>query len=337
MQRLTLPRKVLARALCLLGKHQRKKGSYNHKTLQLFAKAAALSTDPATQLDYIAFQRDLGIKPVMTAFKKYHQSYLKLSQRQQFLLLNFLIEANPSELIEEHCKPLQARKPSPAIAAQCHGYHAVIPDTQQALVKIYQQKKWQQEFQYYLQQQASIAIIGNSPKLLGTNLGKTIDQKSCTARFNAYSQQPENRIHHGKKLDIWIQSPGLKLPIDFTPPTAQWLVVAGPDVKYTLADWGNVHPHIHQGTKVLTIPLEIWKTLVEQLQAPPSAGLLFITWIAHILNDPKAINIAGFNTREVREATQHVNKTNKTSSRHNWEKEIQLLNQWEQEGMKFLT
>ena len=50
----------------------------------------------------------------------------------------------------------------------------------------------------------------------------------------------------------------------------------GPAMEYKLQNWSAVQPLLQQGSKLLTVPLTVWRTCVQQLQAPPSAGVLML-------------------------------------------------------------
>lgn len=62
------------------------------------------------------------------------------------------------------------------------------------------------------------------------------------------------------------------------PQGVQWVVVSGPEMAFRLQDWRRFEASWQDGTRLLTVPLQTWSELVSALQAPPSAGLLFLAW-----------------------------------------------------------
>ncbi len=331
------PLSALSTLIRLYAKYQRQKGNYSPNTLQAFLFAKKTSSNCSTLFDYLTFKRDLGYLPSLQSLTKVMHGFKNLSERQQFLALNFLIESQPDSNIEGFIHSVahpQLSKVSPVILSLVKEDSTLRND--QALLSgiHHEQEKWRAEFSLYLnthiKELNNIVIVGNSAQLKHSQLGGTIDDHRIVCRFNAY---PNEEIQHkdvGKKITIWVQSPGLKLPDNFIHPrikSIKWIVLTGPDVRYTLSDWSTVLPYLKQGAKVLTIPLTIWQPLVNKLQAPPSAGILFTSWVSQLISN-QPLSIAGFQSAQNPSAAYHVIKNYKRSNRHNWEKEAEIVRQW---------
>jgi hypothetical protein len=82
------------------------------------------------------------------------------------------------------------------------------------------------------------------------------------------------------------------------------------------------------------VPLEHWRELVKQLQAPPSAGILFLTWLYALLGSWQFIKAVGFGYSEQTATSYHHAKLNHTATnRHHWAAELALLKRWQQQGL----
>jgi hypothetical protein len=117
----------------------------------------------------------------------------------------------------------------------------------------------------------------------------------------------------------------------------QWVVMAGPDVRYTLRHWNLVLPLLSSGARVLTVPLNVWRKLVLRLQAPPSAGVLLLQWL-HDLNDGwQGISAAGIGAWTGTGAYHLALANHQADSRHQWPAEHALVAQWRQQGLNLET
>ncbi|RLJ21403.1 hypothetical protein DJ030_04605 [bacterium endosymbiont of Escarpia laminata] len=210
------------------------------------------------------------------------------------------------------------------------------------------QEVWRDEFSAYLSaNRDSICVFGNAATVANSAIGHSIDTYSVVFRFNRFSTETGSERSDGKptlqlqeigrRLDVWVCAPNLQAPYPPVVDTVEWVVIVGPDVRYHLADWGNIVSLLDADKKVLTVPLSIWRILVRELKAPPSAGVLCLAWLIEMLGAPEGLKAAGFQRQSVPGMRYHYAlHRHKPSRRHNWEGERALLRHWEVQGLQFL-
>jgi hypothetical protein len=136
-------------------------------------------------------------------------------------------------------------------------------------------------------------------------------------RFNHDGRGQELVASVGTKTDVWVVSPAYQGP----PPVGvpKWVVVTGPAMEYKLQNWQAVMPLLKQGSKILTVPLTVWRDCVQQLQAPPSAGVLMLCWIQEILGGSLAgVRVAGVGLHSAGRPYTTLNPQKGSTSRHDW-------------------
>jgi hypothetical protein len=137
----------------------------------------------------------------------------------------------------------------------------------------------------------------------------------------------------GQRLDVWVASPGYRGP---APQQVQWIVMTGPDVRYTLYNWKIVLPLLTNGARVLTVPLDVWRKLVLRLQAPPSAGVLLLQWLHDLNKGWQGITAGGIGAWTGTGAYHMALEAHKADSRHRWPAEYDLVAHWQEQGLKAL-
>lgn len=144
----------------------------------------------------------------------------------------------------------------------------------------------------------------------------------------------------GSRIDVLVCAP------DFagTPPPgasqAEWLILSGCDMRYQLYEWQGLVPLLVAGQKILTLPRAPWRKLVRELRAPPSAGVLLLEWLMELLGEADGITATGFQdahhpaaaTRSCYPALPWL----RDGRRHNWPRELALLQRWYAEGLAVL-
>jgi hypothetical protein len=76
--------------------------------------------------------------------------------------------------------------------------------------------------------------------------------------------------------------------------------------------------------------------LVARLQAPPSAGLLMLAWL-HALGGWDGIRIAAIGWGGGPAGRHHLVQSNRqTGSRHCWQRERELVDEWRNAGLQDL-
>lgn len=234
-----------------------------------------------------------------------------------------LAESAPARLAglpADWLTPAAARLPGVAGACGVDGPLAAIDRGQD---------EWRAGFAASLHAARSICVVGNSGALIGAGLGEVIDQHELVVRFNVFRGPQTDVRDSGHRLDAWVASPNLATA---PPADARWVIVSGPDVRYRLQNWDWLRPVLDQGRPVLTIPLEVWRQLVSQLAAPPSAGLLFLAWLRGLRGEWRGISAVGFGGAGAG-PYHHAVRRQPAASRHHWEAERLVLQRWMAEGL----
>lgn len=193
-----------------------------------------------------------------------------------------------------------------------------------------QQSQWQTMLQSELSQAQSVAVVGNSPKLLESSQGAFIDSHDLVIRFNQFLPTDGRDISSsiGKKLDIWVMSPGFRGPI---PEHARYILITGPNMVWWQQNWQHL---ACANSPILGIPLTSWQTSVARLDAPPSAGFACLDWL---INDQRIENIRpralGFGYNPTQQSRYHIQSdVHKATSRHNWRAEQEVIETWKKES-----
>ncbi|PID50129.1 MAG: hypothetical protein CR991_02955 [Proteobacteria bacterium] len=323
---------------------KRKKGEYNKQTLVFYWQTWLLSGQPKDFLAYLLFRRDLG-KPLSSAMaKRMGGKFDRFVGSKQVLLASMCLEKNWLIPIRE-CKSLVAGKTTkniqlPAVLSYMP-YDALSID-QRKLLKIYtQQAIWRKAFYEETQERmakGSLCVVGNAGFMRDLNLAEAIDEHALVGRCNNFSGEGDLVRHIGKQIDVWILAQGYI--INHRIPPVEWVVLVGPEIQFRRLDWNGLLPLLRydNNIKVITIPLNVWRSLVEQLEAPPSAGLVFLAFLHHLLGDWQGISVAGFSALvKPSDKPYHISHPkHKASIRHNWDAEKQLLQAWLAEGLHSL-
>lgn len=177
------------------------------------------------------------------------------------------------------------------------------------------------QFKQYLQQAKHIQVVGNSGELKGQALGQVIDQADIVVRFNRCFSDVTTPTDTGYKTNIWVGAPDFKLAA----PATNWYVIAGPD----MLNWINTLPPAFANSQmIVSVPLTNWRSLVRQLAAPPSAGILTLNWLSQ-LAPIRPIRIFGFSFATSDKPYHQADPNHQAVSRHNWPAEQQLLRMWQ--------
>ena len=118
----------------------------------------------------------------------------------------------------------------------------------------------------------TVAVVGNSPDLLGQGKGEEIDSHDLVVRFNKISAETAQEEHTGKRTDIWVMSPSTS--IEHCPPDAKMVVVSGLHALTRPSFYWRNLPTI--GKPLAEFDASVWYELVQRFDAPPSAGTLAI-------------------------------------------------------------
>lgn len=294
-----------------VAQYRRDAGLYDARTLALYRRSWTRKRSLKALLNYALFCRDLGMAPAQKYMTYLSDNLGRLNRWEKRAALDLLIETGFlfSTALNEN------------------GIDDLL-NTIRA-----QQDTWRTEFAQLIRSQGvnGVCVVGNSGKLLGSGLGSKIDGHGVVVRFNHFCGPASSQTDLGKRVDVWVTSPSFERT---APLGVKWIVVTGPDMAFKLRDWRRFENSLKEGAKILTIPLQIWHELVSQLQAPPSAGLLFLAWSRSMLGSWERLWTAGFGSNiDVNAQYHHANASFKAVTRHNWCAERIILNRWRQEGL----
>lgn len=166
-----------------------------------------------------------------------------------------------------------------------------------------------------------VAVVGNAPSIMNSEHGAEIDNCDIVVRFNRANTGHTTAFHAGSRTDIWVMSPST--PVQCCPKDTHTVVISG------------VQPFLRPSRYWTTLsdtpilgecPAGIWYLLVRQLQAPPSAGILVLSTLQS-LNLNLDIKRYGFTENQGVHGLQknHHADSAVVSSRHNWPREVQWI------------
>jgi len=328
-----------------IGKWRRQQGKYDKTTLGFLRNAWHKRPSLQHLLGYLTFRRDLGYLPSPPLLRALAEHIHKLPRRYEHRVVNLLCECGMGSGVQQSLTLetlLNIAKRSPPAADLVRGKGAEVGNAVGVLAKLQaNQDETRQHFADFLNRsRSSVCIVGNAAGLSGAGMGKKIDAHEVVVRFNHYCSATSRREDTGLRIDIWVRAPNLKTVDHGVNPMADWIVLSGPDIRYQLADWDPLLPYLEAGRKILTVPLDIWRTLVKELHAPPSAGILLLAWVIRLMEGAGGISAAGFqsavNPASVSRPYHHALSQQRPGHRHNWVAERELLNRWQSAGLILL-
>ena len=296
--------------LSLAAQWRRARGRYDSCTLGLYRRIWARGSGARALLAYLIFRRDLGRPLAQRHVPLLNRALRQLNGSQRFLALGLLAEAGYS-------------RSGPF--ADCA--ESGVEDFIRA-----RQADWRADFANWLQQRSAngICVVGNGSGLLGFGVGG-IDSPGVVVRFNRFSERSSLATDVAARVDVWVTSPGFAGDV---PAGVQWVVVSGPDMAFRLQDWRRFEVPRRWGARVLTVPLPPWAELVRLLDAPPSAGLLFLAWVRSLLGSWAHVRAIGFGSLSAGGMPRHHAVVgHRPSSRHNWPAERSVLRSWQDQGL----
>lgn len=183
-------------------------------------------------------------------------------------------------------------------------------------------------FEAWLRARAAIGplcVVGNAGGLLTRAQGGRIDAHAVVLRFNRW-HPPGSDFGPalGHRLDVWVVAPSCReLPAQ----DPAWAVITGADPLVAMEGWPVVQALRARGVPVVTVPLDIWRTLVDGLGTPPSAGVLMLAWLISLGLGQGKLHLTG--VAEPNQDSAHVlGAWHRRGSRHAWERERVLVARW---------
>lgn len=314
-------------------RRKRRLGDYDQGTLAGFVAAWRYSGAVSDLLAYALFRRDLGRPLPARWVEPLRQGLSRLTTEQRRLALGLLAEYGPAALAGLSSGWLADASGLPALASERpNGANPLIASIHT------QQTAWRDGFTQWVAQrraQGGLCVVGNAAVLQGLALGPAVDASAGVVRFNRYGADASLQPDVGQRTDVWVVSPGYRGP---APRGVSWVVVSGPDVRYRVREWATVLPLREAGVPVLTVPLPVWREMVTTLQAPPSAGVLMLAWLASMGSSGwKGVHSAGIGSGVTGKGRYHKVATKQAAgSRHHWSAEQQLVSKWQLLGLNRL-
>ncbi|MDJ0750985.1 MAG: glycosyltransferase family 29 protein [Woeseiaceae bacterium] len=333
----------------MLGAWRQSQGKYDLRTEHLWRQAWQHSGRDQDLLQLASFGRELG-KPLPARLIDVLVGRLNgLDDRFLPQAVELLVETErlSPALIDSERMPrlISSAAASPPLGSWLQAQNTELSCDSGELAQWHKKQPARREaFADFLRDQENgICVVGNAANLLGSGLGRSIDGSSLVARFNRFHSRRSLATDFGAHTDIWVCSPR------FLPHAAAmlegrdiptWLVLSGPDARYRRpgrpVDWSCVRSLWAAGVEVVTLPLVIWRRMVDRLGAPPSAGLLLLAWMHDLLGGWDTLAIAGFGGAQPGRAYHHAGVHHRASGRHAWQAERRLLGHWQREGLRVL-
>jgi len=183
-----------------------------------------------------------------------------------------------------------------------------------------------------------VAVVGNGTSLLDAPSGQLIDDHDIVIRFNQPVLKEKYQAFTGSKTDALVISPTLAkdLPVS----GVDQVVISGINIfSGESGYWQHVSRATAQ-TKIAVFDQSCWYSLVSELRAPPSSGLLTLASLAR----KQSVDVSSFGFTKA-QATHsegasdggtayafgangsHYGDQNIASARHNWQREAELVSQ----------
>lgn len=185
----------------------------------------------------------------------------------------------------------------------------------------------------------AMCVVGNARRRDFQATAEEIDAHPVVVRFNRWMPPMPvdgavgSRNGRGQRGQIWVLSPSADVTLECAPSGCPWVVYSGADPLARLPHWPFVLALREFGAQVLTVPLTVWRPLVSELEAPPSAGLLMLAWFKEMTGTWRGIHISGFEPGPGGGHVLGVRHRLTHGGRHDWQREAALLKRWRGEGL----
>ena len=329
--------------------NRRKQGKYDKITLLYFYLAWKKSAQLTRLIEYLKFRRDLGYKLPKRFVKVLSENLSFQTTTQQRLIINWLAETSNENLLTLHSvldknlsilKVHSQHSPSAAVIMSKYCKNVKMQLVELKNDQIFFKKKFSEYIQLH---HKDVLAVGNASTSNDPNINSIVNNAKVIIRFNHYKASLgtdlcDDSNREDCKVNIWVQSSDFKVKNNnIKEENPLWVVISGPDIIFQLKNWDHIESLLQEKHKVITPPLYIWRELVHKLEAPPSSGILMLAWLKDILGGVSDINAIGFQNKALKNQPYHrLLSKHKANSRHNWDNEKLLLNEWESEGLNFL-
>ncbi|HWH73659.1 MAG TPA: glycosyltransferase family 29 protein [Methylibium sp.] len=319
----------------LRARWRRDRGRYDRATLIGYWAAWRASGSAPALLRLATFRRDLGRPLPGRWIAPLRDAAPALAPNVRRLALGLLAEAAPASLVTMPPQALaDAAVRIPALAAR--GPAPCTPAARRLAQLHDEQADRRAAFADWLARRrdaGGLCVVGNAATLRGGTLGTAIDAHAAVLRFNAFRGDADP-VDIGRRTDVWVAKGDYR---GERPAGIAWAVHSGPDPRFRVVDPETLALLAGEDTPVLTVPLAVWRTLVRELEAPPSAGLLTLAWLRTLLGGWEGLHCAGIGGGLGPGGRYHAAIAAKPPGRrHAWAREQALLARWQAEGLRCL-
>lgn len=173
-----------------------------------------------------------------------------------------------------------------------------------------------------------IAVVGNSPVLIGGGRGDEIDAHDVVIRFNNFSAEAAFEADVGRRTTIWMRVPGQRRLWRRPPDGFEFVLFGGPDHRFHGPHPWDLVETRRSGGRPACVPTRLFADLVEKLDYTPSSGMTMLYWLRRLRGPlPEAnVSLYGFKLDDQTDVVRHYFDTSSTSvARHNWQAEAAFL------------
>ncbi|MCW2270606.1 Glycosyl transferases group 1 [compost metagenome] len=187
----------------------------------------------------------------------------------------------------------------------------------------------QPAFMAYLKKhKTNYVVIGNSPNSRGIKQGKEINTKGMVARFNSFDTALERRNDIGQKTTVWIKSPTFEeVDRKLTHEIDVVLITGTNHLDRSPSAYDFFKDFLDRPDLIIAItPSDTYRKLSNELGAPPSGGIQFLSLVKEAGGRINKRNIPGFSLTlpdALKGANGEANQKQKYA--HNWVKEVEFI------------
>jgi hypothetical protein len=167
----------------------------------------------------------------------------------------------------------------------------------------------------------TVAIVGNSPSELSLNQGQIIDDHDIVVRFNRFITSDQFAPDYGKKTTIHVRRSTSLHDQATCSSSCCFAVIRHADVQYRLRRTSTILDLRHT-VSLCALPLGFETPLYRALRTPPSAGLVFSSFVHSMRGTLARESCFGLSFRAAPTGESwHYFKESPTRYKHYWAKE----------------
>jgi hypothetical protein len=172
----------------------------------------------------------------------------------------------------------------------------------------------------------SIALVGNATSERGQHKGKYIDSHDHVIRFNNFSTDHRYVKDYGKKFTIWGRTPSIHEVPERNDLIIHTILFSGSFLLHVKNNnWKWMLKFLHQNINLVLFDDSAFRSLITQLDAPPSIGLLTAYNLNLLTSGLSQVSYFGFDFNT--SPQNHYFDNQRPSKRHNWHTEKNIFTQ----------